>query len=86
MTSQSIHVGLVLLLTGLFCISIQLVYAQYNSSNTTNKMKVPGQLDIESQSTQQEMAAINNSVSNSTNATQQESNISNQSLQEFSKS
>lgn len=52
-------------------------------------MKVPSQLDIESQTTEQEMANINNSPSNSTNVTEQvpnETNItnnSNQSLQEL---
>jgi len=64
-------------------------WVQSNFLNAENKIKAPNHLDIESQSTKQEMAAINNSASNSTNATEQASNEtnivnnSNQSLQAF---
>lgn len=73
---------------GLIYISSQLILGQSNLSNTGNKVKVPSHLDIESQSTEQEMAAIRNSPSNSTNTTGQLSNNStnnatSQSLQEF---
>ena len=85
------HTIVVFLITsiGLVYISSQLILGQSNISNTENKIKVPSHLDIESQSTRQEMAAINKSASNSTNATEQahnETNItnnSNQSLHEF---
>ena len=73
---------------GLIYVSSQLILGQSNLSNTGNKVKVPSHLDIESKSTEQEMAAIRNSSSNSTNATEQVSNNStnnatSQSLQEF---
>lgn len=62
-------------------------FGQTNISDATNKMKVPSHLDIESQSTQQEMSAIKNEPPNSTNVTEQipnktiSTNDSNQSLQ-----
>lgn len=73
---------------GLIYVSSQLILGQSNLSNIGNKVKVPSHLDIESKSTEQEMAAIRNSSSNSTNATEQVSNNStnnatSQSLQEF---
>ena len=64
-------------------------WVKSNFLNAENKIKAPNHLDIESQSTKQEMAAINNSAPNSTNATEQASNEtnivnnSNQSLQAF---
>ena len=73
---------------GLIYLSSQLILGQSNLSNTGNKVKVPSHLDIESKSTEQEMAAIGNSPSNSTNSTGQLSsnstnNATSQSLQEF---
>jgi hypothetical protein len=61
MNNMQSRLGLIFLLTGLFCMSTQVVSAQTNNSNSTNKMKVPSQLDIESQTTEQELANINNS-------------------------
>ena len=77
-----------IVITGLVFISSQLILGQSSHSNTENKIKVPSHLDIESKSTQQEMAAIKNETSNSTNATGQVSsntnstNYPNQSLKE----
>ena len=73
------HQGVVffIIMTGLVFISSQLILGQSNISNTENKIKVPSHLDIESQSTRQEMAAINNSVSNSTNSTAEVYNATN---------
>ena len=62
---------------GLIFVSSQLILGQSNITNSENKIKVPSHLDIESQSTQQEMSAIKNEPPISMNITQQVSNKTN---------